>query len=345
VNNISLDLTGSSNKQARTSNKDVYSDNALLVVKHYNSIENKDTTLRSKSRILYMRNFNNWIKSMLMKLYRNDTYGSHANVLDMCCGKGGDLFKWKNMNIRHLICADLAEVTMQHCEHRYKNMLQRISEYERHSRIFTAEFIIADCTKVRLKEKFKDPNIKLDLVSCQFAFHYCFESLEQAECMIKNASECLKPGGYFIGTIPDAYDLVWQKCDGDSFGNEIYNVNFCCDKAKPPLFGAKYHFQLEGVVNCPEFLVYLPVFCKLALKFGLKLILFERFGNFYKRMKDRGELLLKKIEALESYSPHSNVPLVGKADQDYQHVKEYIKKSPNCPEIGTLSQPEWEVTC
>jgi hypothetical protein len=39
-----------------------------------------------------------------------------------------------------------------------------------------------------------------DIVSCQFAFHYCFESLEQAECMLRNASERLKPGGYFIGT-------------------------------------------------------------------------------------------------------------------------------------------------
>lgn len=68
----------------------------------------------------------------------------------------------------------------------------------------------------------------------------------------------------------------WQKCDGDGFGNDIYNVEFFCDKTKPPLFGAKYHFQLEGVVNCPEFLVYLPVFRKLASKFDLNLVLFER---------------------------------------------------------------------
>lgn len=68
----------------------------------------------------------------------------------------------------------------------------------------------------------------------------------------------------------------WQQCDGNSFGNEIYNIEFRCDKTNPPIFGAKYNFQLEGVVNCPEFLVYLPVFRKLALKFDLELILFER---------------------------------------------------------------------
>lgn len=63
--------------------------------------------------------------------------------------------------------------------------------------------------QVRLREKYKDPSVHLDFVSCQFAFHYSFETLQQAECMMRNASECLRPGGYFIGTIPDAYDLVY----------------------------------------------------------------------------------------------------------------------------------------
>ncbi len=31
------------------------------------------------------------------------------------------------------------------------------------------------------------------------------------------------------------------------------------DKNALPLFGAKYDFHLEGVVDCPEFLVYFPV--------------------------------------------------------------------------------------
>lgn len=31
-----------------------------------------------------------------------------------------------------------------------------------------------------------------------------------------------------------------------------------------PIFGAKYNFHLEGVVDCPEFLVNFPVFEKLV---------------------------------------------------------------------------------
>lgn len=204
----------------------------------------------------------------------------------------------------------------------------------------------AEDFQVRLREKYKDASIQLDLVSCQFAFHYCFESLPQAECMFRNASECLKPGGYFVGTIPNAYDLVsrWQNTDGNKFGNDIYTVEFSSiDKEKPPLFGAKYDFQLEGVVNCPEFLVYPPILCKLASKFGLDLVMFKGFDSYYEQMKHEGRSLLGKIQALETYPPYHAVPLLGKATQDYQHAVQYMQNVPDHRKIGTLSQSEWDV--
>ncbi len=50
-----------------------------------------------------------------------------------------------------------------------------------------------------------------------------------------------------------------RAAEGMTFGNEVYNVTFHTEgKDDPPLFGAKYDFHLEGVVDCPEFLVYFP---------------------------------------------------------------------------------------
>ena len=46
------------------------------------------------------------------------------------------------------------------------------------------------------------------MTSCQFALHYAFESAEQAEKMLQNACERLKPGGYFIGTMPCANEIM-----------------------------------------------------------------------------------------------------------------------------------------
>ena len=50
--------------------------------------------------------------------------------------------------------------------------------------------------------------MQFDLTSCQFAFHYGFESAEKADLMMRNATENIKPGGYFVLTIPDANDIV-----------------------------------------------------------------------------------------------------------------------------------------
>lgn len=342
---------GSSRDNQNVSNNEK-TDNTTLIAEHYNAIEEKSLSQRNQSRIVYMRNFNNWIKSMLIneyltKIKQNKNRNSPIKVLDMCCGKGGDLLKWKKGEINHLICADIADVSIEQCKNRYHELLNRSSNVRGFAPIFTAEFMAADCTKVRLREKYKDVTIQLDLVSCQFAFHYSFETISQAECMLRNASECLRPGGYFIGTIPDSYDLVsrWQKSEDDKFGNDVYNIEFLCkDKTKPPLFGAKYNFHLEGVVDCPEFLVHMPTLCKLASKYGFELVMFERFDNYYDRMKNEGKSLLGKMQALETYPPYHESPLLGQHSQDYQHAISYMQNLPDHRKIGTLSQAEWEVT-
>lgn len=48
-----------------------------------------------------MKNFNNWVKSVLIKSYCSPGY----YVLDICGGKGGDLPKWSKGNIGNLVLA------------------------------------------------------------------------------------------------------------------------------------------------------------------------------------------------------------------------------------------------
>lgn len=265
-----------------------------VVATHYNKMQEKGLNERSKSSIIYLRNFNNWIKSTLINEYMTKVkatvkLGDPVRVLDMCCGKGGDLTKWEKAGITHIICTDIAEISVQQCEERYRNLLERSErQNNKFGKLFTAEFFACDSTLRRLREEYKDPSIELNLVSCQFAFHYCFESLKQAECMIRNAAECLRTGGYFIGTIPDANDIMKRQREADnvSFGNDLYRITFLCDTEQPPLFGAKYNFELHEVVNCPEFLVYFPLLVKLARKFGLQLVMKERFEDYFDRHKD-----------------------------------------------------------
>nr|BAE43278.1 unnamed protein product [Mus musculus] len=229
------------------------------VAAHYNELQEVGLAKRSQSRIFYLRNFNNWIKSILIgeileKVRQRKT--RDITVLDLGCGKGGDLLKWRKGRISRLVCADIADISMKQCQQRYEDMrCRRDNEH-----IFSAEFITADCSKELLVEKFRDPEMYFDVCSCQFACHYSFESQVQADTMLRNACGRLNPGGYFIGTTPNSFELIrrLEASETESFGNEIYTVKFQ-KKGNYPLFGCKYDFNLEGVVDVPEFLVYFPL--------------------------------------------------------------------------------------
>ena len=219
---------------------------------------------------------------------------------------------------------------MEQCEKRYRDM---------RGAKFGAEFHPVDCTKQRCRDFYKHKDILFDLVSCQFAFHYCFESLPQAECMLRNAAENLRVGGFFIGTTPDAFDIVSRQRESGTnrFGNSIFSVTFPDDEGgkTPPLFGARYDFHLEEVVDCPEFLVHFPTLIKLADKFGLMLIGKQRFGNYFGQRKDQGEgrKLLNKMKALETYPGRE---LAGGEGQ-YEHAINFEQGG-----CGTMSKDEWE---
>jgi len=56
---------------------------------------------RELSPIIGLKKFNNWIKSVLIgKFAFRGQNRPGANVLDLGCGKGGDLNKWKQARIR-----------------------------------------------------------------------------------------------------------------------------------------------------------------------------------------------------------------------------------------------------
>ncbi|VVC39358.1 mRNA (guanine-N(7))-methyltransferase,mRNA (guanine-N(7))-methyltransferase domain,S-adenosyl-L- [Cinara cedri] len=316
---------------------------SATIARHYDNGEN-DISARFESRILYLRNFNNWVKSTLIQeavlMLRNSRiHDGKMNVLDLACGKGGDLIKWKNAScMEYLVAVDVSQGSIFNCRSRYEDM-QRRNRY-----LFDAKFIVADCTRVHINKFFKNSSMKLHLVSCQFAFHYCFESISQAECMLKNVSENLISGGIFIGTIPNANEIVrrQKECGKKQFGNSIYNIDFMCNIEEPfPIFGAKYNFNLEGVVDCPEFLVYFPVLVKLAKNYGLELKMKMNFKEYFDKHATLNSDLLNRITALEVYPPQEGSKIMGTED-DYDKAKQFLNEN-RLSSVGTLSTSEWEV--
>lgn len=319
------------------------------VAKHYNQIPAGSKEGRKQSRIFYLRNFNNWVKSVIInefleKVKRRKRTSDEINILDLCCGKGGDLLKWDKGRVDHVIMADIAATSIDQCKERYSKLERDRRRSHSRERVFATEFFAADCTKEILSQKYKKSDIKLDLTSCQFAFHYSFESYEQADTMLRNACENLRVGGYFIGTTADSNKLVKRikECkEADSFGNSVFNIK-SSSRDHFPLFGAKYMFYLEGVVDCPEFLVHLPTMEALAAKYNMKLVWKKNFHEIFKEYERDHAHLLNKMNALETYPASGDKTLTGVSESQYKSACDYLEKK-SCKQVGTLSADEWEV--
>lgn len=283
------------------------------VIEHYNLRPEVGVKQRLRSPIIGLKNFNNWVKSVLITRFAHPVFASSAvkstdglsggcgKVLDMGCGKGGDLVKWEKARIRELIGVDIAHVSIEQARDRWKNM---------HPPRFTASFAALDCYRESLSKAFPPEKLAqpFDVVSMQFCMHYAFETAEKARCMLQNISRWLRRGGVFLGTIPNA-DYLLERLDSLppsatdlSFGNSVYKIRFE-DRRSRPLFGHRYYFWLQDAVDdVPEYIVRWDKFIELAAEYALYPIYKEEFHQIFVQHRNQEEfkslmLRMKVVDA------------------------------------------------
>jgi len=227
------------------------------VRQHYNAVPERGRDWRkTDSRIKGLRSFNNWVKStIIQKFSPNEDYTPGAQerggmvfaegpaetkgllVLDLGCGKGGDLGKWQQapQNVELYVGLDPADISIDQAKERYRQMASRggggrggrgRGGYNSRPppRLFQAEFYAQDCfgetiEKVALVRDVGFDNSGgpsrfggggFDVVSMMFCMHYAFESEEKARMMLKNVAGALKKGGRLIGCIPNS-DVISEQ--------------------------------------------------------------------------------------------------------------------------------------
>jgi mRNA (guanine-N7-)-methyltransferase len=229
------------------------------VTQHYNAVPERGRDWRmTSSRIKGLRSFNNWVKSTLIQKFspsedyspgasaqhpgeedglrfadgRSREYQAGLLVLDIGCGKGGDLGKWAQapQRVELYVGLDPADVSIEQAKERYRQMARgggggrggrggRGGGY-RDSRPppFHGEFFVQDCfgesieqVKIIREVGFDGSGGpsrfgggRFDVVSMMFCLHYAFESEEKARRMLKNVAGALKKGGRLIGCIPNS---------------------------------------------------------------------------------------------------------------------------------------------
>ena len=150
-------------------------------------------------------------------------------VLDIGCGKGGDLQKWANspQAVELYVGIDPAEVSIQQARERYQQMRPQRGGHDkgRGRRVFDGMFLVDDAFANSLGDlpliqqvgfgpgSRWGPSGGFDIVSMMFCMHYAFESEVKAKGMLTNVASALRKGGRFIGVIPNS-DIIQEEVVG-----------------------------------------------------------------------------------------------------------------------------------
>ncbi|KAL8777818.1 MAG: hypothetical protein Q9213_007689 [Squamulea squamosa] len=211
-----------------------------VVREHYNAVPQRGREWRrTDSRIKGLRGFNNWVKSTIIHKFSPNTEdfgaGEPLLVLDMGCGKGGDLAKWAQapQQVALYVGIDPAEISIDQAKERYAQMGRGGGRGGRGGRggygggrpqrTFDAEFIVQDAFGESIGNIPIVRNVGFDakggsrwggggfdVVSMMFCMHYAFEDEGKTRGMLQNIAGALKKGGKFIGTMPNS-DFLGEK--------------------------------------------------------------------------------------------------------------------------------------
>jgi mRNA (guanine-N7-)-methyltransferase len=215
----------------------------------------------------------------------------------MACGKGGDLTKYRrNAEIKYYVGVDIAEVSVEHAKERFSG-----GRFP-----FDAEFFSGDAFGQPLSSIIKK-QVRVNLVSCQFALHYAFKTEEMCRQAIENISQSLMRDGIFICTVPNAKIIMKRASQGKAH-NAHYRIKFKSDLASNDiLYGQEYTFWLtDAIEDCPEYLIDVDNFVKVCGDHDLVLVESHNFKDMYLKYGPEYHDLLKVMGVLQESTTGSN---------------------------------------
>lgn len=146
------------------------------------------------------KNHNNVKRNLI-----NNYVSENSVVLDMGCGRGGDLHKWKAIHAKvTMMDPDLS--ALQDAKERQKNIGTRY--FFRHGDITNA------------------PKKLYDIICFNFSLQYIFCDYKYFVTCMESIKSRIKKGGKLIGCIPDSEFILMNKTFKDDFGNYFERNGF-----------------------------------------------------------------------------------------------------------------------
>jgi SAM-dependent methyltransferase len=199
---------------------------------------------RADSRIFHMRAFNGWVKATQIQECNPRTKtnnGKGLRVLDLACGKGGDLGKWAHhkRGMQNYVGVDVARGSLKDAAVRVRKMRKRLTRctfscadlghdvpgrlrsprHTKMQKLLTwslqreSEYATSDPVFTHVPGGGISKEDKFDVISVQFAIHYMMQTRQRARRFFQTASELLEIGGDLICTTIDARVVLERLMD------------------------------------------------------------------------------------------------------------------------------------
>ncbi|CAM9439045.1 unnamed protein product, partial [Pylaiella littoralis] len=182
---------------------------------------------QASSFIYHLKRFNNWVKATLISKANKDTANAGLRVLDLACGKGGDLGKWAAHpdGVEKYVGSDIAFGSLEHLVERMAKSTDkggRVNWRKVPVKLFEADLGRNDVQRdrVRIWENTGgrpgewDNRVPLsegdvfDVASMQFALHYMGQTEGRMRRFLHEVSRHLRVGGVFVATTMDSRVLI-----------------------------------------------------------------------------------------------------------------------------------------
>ena len=256
-----------------------------------------------------LRVFHNLIKKSMYLLYSSKSL--NASLLDLACGKGGDIQKWlllKNYtyilgldNNKNSLKATIDKDGYEGAILRWNKIKNTIKTKKPFIRFEHMNLLDINALK---KINSIDNNKLYDTISCQFALHYFAENTSTLQNFLIMVSSKLKKGGVFFGTATNG-DLIKKILNIDnvnipllSLTKDEFNLNKYFFYINENTFdeNRKSYFNIEGISN--EYYLFKNELINIASQpnINLKLIEIKSFYDWY-----NDPLIVAKLKQYNNY--------------------------------------------
>lgn len=224
---------------------------------------------------------------------------SAFSLLDLCTGKGGDMWKWCQNGVSCVVALDNDPELLSGTSDSALSRWSVASKKHPHTKILFAE--VDARTPVIQYLIYKNLHTDFDVVSCFFAMHYLFATKDTLHQFMVNVQQNLKFNGYFIGCIMDG-KKVFEAIDKTGCihvktpdGNTVFKITKRYKSDLQPFsklypFGNEIDVQIgdsiiseyiDNIKDKKEYLVNFENFVKIAKHYDLDLVASDTFDNWF----------------------------------------------------------------